>query len=163
MEKLNKDIIRLFVSDVDSTYNDGIFTYNSEGLMELGRYYTQDSRGLGLLHKFKVCDTMLITSTEERRSLQLIADRIHINYLVEGCKNKLEYLERFLYNFKISWNEVAYIGDDTNDKLCLEKAKFKACPNNSVREIKEIPNIYICPRNGGHGAIRDFIDHLELF
>ena len=59
---------------------------------------------------------------------------------------------------KLSWDEVAYIGDDINDLECLEKAKISAIPNNSFLKLDF--NHYKCSRNGGDGAVREFIEYL---
>ena len=40
----------------------------------------------------------------------------------------------------------------------LEKVGLAACPINSVDEIKEIPNIIKLNKQGGDGAVREFIE-----
>ena len=60
----------------------------------------------------------------------------------------------------ISLDEVAYIGDDINDFELLNAVKFKACPNDAVKKIKNINGIKILENKGGNGAVREFIDYL---
>jgi N-acylneuraminate cytidylyltransferase len=53
---------------------------------------------------------------------------------------------------------VAYIGDDINCKELLESVGICACPNNSLEEILSIPNIIKLSKNGGEGAVREFVN-----
>ena len=61
---------------------------------------------------------------------------------------------------KIDLSEVAYIGDDVNCFELLNKVGYPGCPNDAVRKIKKINNIYISPKKGGEGCVRDFIDKI---
>ena len=56
--------------------------------------------------------------------------------------------------------EVAYIGDDVNCKELLLNVGLAACPNNAVKEIKSIPNIIKLSKDGGFGAVREFIEKI---
>jgi len=38
--------------------------------------------------------------------------------------------------------------------------KYKACPNNAVKKVKDIPNIRVLKAKGGYGAVREFIEIL---
>ena len=59
---------------------------------------------------------------------------------------------------KISTNDdVAYIGDDLPDIDILKNVRFSACPNDAVEKVKKICN-YICTKNGGYGAVREFVE-----
>ena len=58
----------------------------------------------------------------------------------------------------ISLNEIAYIGDDINCFELLSSAGVSACPMNAVSKIKSIPNIIQLKKNGGDGAVREFVE-----
>ena len=61
----------------------------------------------------------------------------------------------------ITFNEIAYIGDDVNDIEILERVKFSACPSDGVQECKEIVD-YICKNKGGEGCVREFVNKYFL-
>lgn len=55
--------------------------------------------------------------------------------------------------------KVGYIGDDLNDYTPMSLCGFKGCPADSCSEIKEIAD-YVSSVPGGHGAVRDVIEHI---
>ena len=59
--------------------------------------------------------------------------------------------------YEISYNEVAYMGDDIPDICILEKVEIAGCPKDAVQEVKEIAN-FEADKNGGCGAVREFCD-----
>ena len=160
-------MIKLFVTDIDGTLTDGSFI-NQPGLFNKKKQKdqlitnTQDCKGLYLLYERNI-QTMFLTSNPKRKSLKTRAKSLNITHLIETkYQSKLKSLTYFLIINNIDWSEVAYIGDDINDYRCLTFAAYKACPNNAVQKIKEIPNIITMSRNGGHGAVREFIDYLII-
>jgi 3-deoxy-D-manno-octulosonate 8-phosphate phosphatase (KDO 8-P phosphatase) len=56
-------------------------------------------------------------------------------------------------------DEIGYIGDDVNDLLPMQLCGFVGCPADSCKEVKSIAD-YVSPLCGGHGAVRDSIEHL---
>jgi 3-deoxy-D-manno-octulosonate 8-phosphate phosphatase KdsC-like HAD superfamily phosphatase len=55
--------------------------------------------------------------------------------------------------------EVAYIGDDLPDLECLKVVEYSACPADATKELKD--NVkFISSKNGGQGAVREFIEWL---
>jgi len=101
-----------------------------------------------------------IVTTENTSIVQKRADKLHIDYLCMGTWKKLEYIEKVCAELNITLDEVAYIGDDINDFELLSAVKYRACPKNAVKRIKEIPNIIKIEKNGGDGAVREFIEIL---
>ena len=61
---------------------------------------------------------------------------------------------------QISLDEVAYIGDDVNCFELLSNVGIAVCPNNAIQKIKAIPNIIQLSKNGGDGAVREFVDQI---
>ncbi len=55
----------------------------------------------------------------------------------------------------------AYIGDDILDLQCMhlikEKGGLVGCSADAVKNVKEVGD-YICNKNGGNGAVREFIE-----
>ena len=60
----------------------------------------------------------------------------------------------FCKNFKIKYENTAYIGDDVNDLELLKKTGLSFCPNDAISEVKKICN-YTCKSNGGKGVFRE--------
>ena len=57
----------------------------------------------------------------------------------------------------------AYIGDDIPDLQCMIEVKkaggIIACPANAIQDVCAISD-YVCKRNAGNGAVREFIEWL---
>ena len=72
-------------------------------------------------------------------------------------------LKQYLCSNNSSLQEVAYIGDDLNDLPCMKLVKeaggIIGCPADAVSSVIEISS-FVSSKNGGDGAVRDFIEHL---
>jgi len=148
-------MIKLFVSDIDGTLTDGGVYYSEHG-EELVRFNRKDGLGFEYLQQQKI-QTMLI-SGEENGCNRRRAEKMNVNFVLLGVKDKKEKLEEFLFKQRIDWKDVAYIGDDVNDLDCLRKAGLTACPNDAAYSIQLVPGIYICQCDGGRGAVREFAE-----
>lgn len=149
--------IKLFATDVDGTMTDGCMYYTEDGL-ELKKFNFQDGMGFKLLRDNNI-KTAIITS-ENTNIVKKRADKLKVDYLSMGSWAKLDFVKQICKELKISLDEVAYIGDDINDIELLNAVKFKACPANATKKVKEIDGIYILEHRGGDGAVREFIEIL---
>ena len=85
-----------------------------------------------------------------------------VDYLFQGIahQEKLKVVKDICAIEHISLDEVAYIGDDINCYELLSSIGLPACPANSDIKIKQIPNIIHLKKNGGDGAVREFIGEI---
>lgn len=152
--KLRKKI-KIFLSDVDGTLTDAGMYYSESG-EELKKFNTRDGKGFELLRKAGI-KTGIITS-EDTLIVKRRSKKMKLDYLFQGLehKGKLDVALEICKNNGISLEEIAYIGDDINCIELLESVGFAGCPNDSVSEVKNIVNIKIMSKNGGHGAVREF-------
>lgn len=149
--------IKLFATDVDGTMTDGCMYYAENGL-ELKKFNFHDGMGFKLLREAGI-KTAIITS-ENTNIVKKRADKLKVNYLSMGNWAKLEFVKKICEELNISLEEVAYIGDDINDIELLKSVKYKACPANAVKKVKEIEGILLLEHFGGNGAVREFIEYL---
>ena len=81
--------------------------------------------------------------------------------MYQGVKDKTQKLTEVLGEEKLDC--VAYVGDDLNDLACMERIKKEhgiiGCPADAAKQVKKIAD-YISSRNGGNGAVREFIEWL---
>ena len=156
-QKQSDKKIKLFATDVDGVLTDAGMYYDKKG-NELKKFHTHDGMGFQLLRE-KGIKTAIITGENTKivknRAKKITPDYLYQNRMNEG---KLNAVEEICKKENISFDEVAYIGDDINDKELLEMAGFSACPKNATSEIKKIPNIIRLEKNGGDGAVREFIE-----
>jgi len=154
-----KTSIKLFLSDIDGTLTDGGMYYDVNG-NELKKFSTIDGKGFEMLKK-KGIKTGLITG-ENTKIAENRAKKLKVDYLFQGLNHeeKLNTIKELCKKENISLQEVAYIGDDINCKELLECVGIAGCPNNAHNEIKNMPNILCVSKNGGLGAVREFIEKI---
>ncbi len=149
--------IKLFATDVDGTLTDGCMYYGSSG-EEFKKFNFKDGMGFKMLRDAGI-KTAIITS-ENTPIVKKRADKLKVDYLSMGTWEKLEFVKKICNELNITLAEVAYIGDDINDIELLNAVKYKACPNNAVNKVKQIQNIEILSKNGGDGAVREYIEKI---
>ncbi|MDA9801521.1 acylneuraminate cytidylyltransferase [Candidatus Pseudothioglobus singularis] len=151
--------IKLFLSDVDGTLTDAGMYYSENG-DELKKFNTYDGKGFELLRN-KGIKTGIITS-ENTKIVENRAKKLKVDYLYQGISHekKLKVVKDICAIEKISLDEVAYIGDDINCYELLSSIGLPACPANSNKKIKQIPNIIHLIKNGGDGAVREFVSKI---
>lgn len=149
--------IKMLVMDVDGTLTDG-HIYMGENGEVMKAFHAQDGYGIaGLLPKSGIIP-VIITG----RSSQITANRaaeLHITHLYQGISDKLGLLKNLAGELGLTAEQIAYIGDDLNDLECIRWCGFTGCPADAVDEIQDEAD-YVCVRNGGCGAVREFIGQL---
>ena len=148
--------IKLVAFDVDGVMTDGSITYDENGT-EYKTFNAKDGQGITNLNKAGII-TAIITG-RKNGTVEHRAENLKIKELYQGSKNKIADLEEIMQKYNISFDEVAYMGDDIPDICILEKVALKGCPADAVDEVKTIAN-FISTKNGGRGAVREFCDYI---
>jgi 3-deoxy-D-manno-octulosonate 8-phosphate phosphatase (KDO 8-P phosphatase) len=148
--------IKLFVYDFD-----GVMTDNKVYIDQNGNEMVQVSRadGLGVAEIKKMEIEQIIMSTETNPVVSARAIKLDIPSL-QGLDNKKDALLDYSKKNDIDLKNVAYVGNDINDKDAMAIAGFSFCPNDSHESIKEIAD-HILQRNGGDGVIRELLDLIK--
>jgi 3-deoxy-D-manno-octulosonate 8-phosphate phosphatase (KDO 8-P phosphatase) len=146
--------IKVLAMDVDGTLTDSKVYYSKSG-EELKAFSIRDGMGIELLHRANL-KAAIITS-ETSPIVKARADKLKIESVILGSRDKTKSLKELAENLQLKTENIAYIGDDVNDEHVMKIAGFSACPNDAVEIIKKSVD-YICLNNGGHGAVREFIE-----
>jgi len=156
--------IKLFVCDIDGTLTDSTVFYTEEG-EELKQFSHRDGRGFHLLREKTKIKTMWVTSEfggiNAARAKKLMGLGT-LDYFADGSwdKGKIDKVKKVCEDLNISMEEVAFMGDDTNDLDLLKAVRIAACPRDAHPEVRAVGYMKISSFNGGRGAVRDFIDYL---
>ena len=148
--------IKLVAFDVDGVLTDGSLTFDENG-HEYKTFNAKDGQGIVNLNKAGII-TAIITA-RENGTVYHRAKNLNIKELHQGIKNKIATLEEIMEKYNISFDEIAYMGDDLPDICILEKVALRGCPADAVEEVKEVAN-FISTKNGGRGAVREFCDYI---
>ena len=153
-ERLKK--IKLVITDVDGVLTDGSLFYSTEGVA-MKKFNIKDGMGTLLLHDAGIpCG---VITSDPPDFIEARANRIKLDFLYAGIKNKKEKLQEICSEKNLSPENIAYIGDDVNDLEIIKAVGLSAAPSDSVPVILELVD-YVCERNGGEGAFREFVDFI---
>lgn len=148
--------IKYLIIDVDGTLTDGGIYYDELG-NELKKFCTRDAAGFFAAYKAGI--KIMILTGRECMATKRRMEELKVDYLYQNIKDKTAFLQDFMEKKNLVTQEIGYIGDDLNDLPSMRLAGFVGCPKDSCSEVLEISN-YISPLRGGHGAVRDVIEHL---
>ncbi len=151
--------IKLLVLDVDGTLTDGGIYIDANGVQSK-KFNVRDGMGISLL-KEKGIPTALLSHSRSIKILEERARMLGIERLYSGKEPKLEVLNRWMEELNLSFDQVAYIGDDVNDIELLEKVGFSACPHDAHFSVIKVVDV-VLQREGGQGCVREFIDQFLL-
>lgn len=152
----NTPSIEMFLSDCDGCLTDGGMYYSERG-DELKKFNTKDGMGFQILKEHGVI-TGIITS-EEMELNQRRAEKLKLNIIESGCKNKKSAIEKYSKKYGIDPKHICYIGDDINDVEAMKSFGYSCCPKDAVREVIEVAD-FVTSANGGDGVIREVAEHL---
>jgi YrbI family 3-deoxy-D-manno-octulosonate 8-phosphate phosphatase len=145
--------IKLIVYDFD-----GVMTDNKVYVDQNGNETVQVNRadGLGISEIKKLGIEQIIISTETNPVVSTRANKLGINCL-QGIENKKAALIEYCKNNNFDLQNVAYVGNDINDKEVMEIAGTTYCPSDAHKSIQIISD-YILNTKGGDGVIRELLD-----
>ena len=147
------------------TDNDGVLTdtgvYFSKDGEEFKRFSIRDGMGVERLRKYAGVETIIITG-EESGSVRARAEKLKMKEYYLGVKKKEEVLSEIMRKNSVTPDEIAFVGDDSNDFEIMKLIGFKATPADGMSFIKELCD-YVCENKGGNGAFREVAELIIAF
>ena len=148
-------MIKYIIIDVDGTLTDAGIYYDDTG-NELKKFCTKDAAGI-FAAKAAGITVMVLTGRECKATTRRLTE-LGVTELHQGIKDKIGWMKEWMESNGIKKEEIGYIGDDLNDFGPMKLCGYIGCPEDSCHEIKEIAD-YVSNVCGGHGAVRDVIEH----
>jgi len=148
--------IKLIVYDFD-----GVMTNNKVYIDQHGNEMVQVNRadGLGVAEIKKMGIKQIIISTEKNPVVSMRANKLEIPYL-QGVAIKKYALTDYCKKNDIDIKQVAYVGNDINDKDAMETVAITFCPADAHESIINISD-YVLQTKGGDGVIRELLDLIK--
>jgi len=150
--------IDLVILDVDGVMTDGRKFYNTEGMPFAKTYCDKDFTAIKRLKGagVKVCilsgDCVVNEPMAKNRNIDF--------YYARG-KDKADFLEIFVKNYKTTPEKMLYIGDDLFDTNIMKLVGHAYCPKDACLEVKKICNFdNILISEGGNNAICELVEKL---
>lgn len=157
--------IKFLVMDVDGTLTDGKIYMGASGEM-FKAFDIKDGCAIkDILPQYGILP--VIITARESEILKRRCEELSIDNLFQGTRKKSEKLDEILKAFsekdceQYSYQNVAYIGDDILDLQCMKPIKEAGgvigCPADSAKAVLQISD-FISSKNGGCGAVREFVE-----
>jgi 3-deoxy-D-manno-octulosonate 8-phosphate phosphatase (KDO 8-P phosphatase) len=144
---------KLVLTDIDGVWTDGGMYYDQTG-NEWKKFHTYDSAGVLFCHQNNI--PVGIITGEETEIVKRRAEKLNVDFLFQGVKNKLDIAIKLSEELKIALDEIAYIGDDLNDIELLKRVGISATPSNAPLYIQKMVT-FTTTKSGGEGAFRDLL------
>lgn len=152
----NIKTIKLFLTDCDGCLTDSGMYYSENG-DEIKKFSALDGLGFRLMREHGIpCG---IITGEDRKLVARRAEKMKLDILKMGVMDKLSVVQEICRERGITLQEVAYVGDDVNDKELMAAVGFSASVPGAMEEVKQIAD-YVTKRPGGGGAVREVIEYI---
>ncbi len=148
--------VRVAAFDVDGVLTDGALYYTVAG-EEFKAFNVQDGHGIKMLQESGVA-IAIITSRESK----LVANRagnLGIEHLYQGVENKLDAMNVLLQKLGLTLEQASYMGDDVIDLPVMRRCGFAASVPAAPAIVRQHAH-YVTRAGGGHGAVREFCEHV---
>ena len=145
--------IKLIATDIDGVWTDSKMYYTSDGVF-MKAFSTYDGMAADLLLKHQFIIAMITSEYENTDILQARANKLNIKEVYVNEHNKLKRIQYLITKYKITSENIAYIGDDLNDLEALQYVGLSASPKNAPILDYFQPDM-ITDKKGGEGAFRE--------
>lgn len=143
--------IKMVLTDCDGVLTDGGMYYSEQG-DELKKFNTKDGMAVQLLREHGIRFGIITGENVElvrRRAEKLKADECYV-----GVSNKVAVLDEICAKYGLTYEEIAYIGDDCNDEAILKRVGLPCSVSNATPKVKNTA-LYLTKSSGGQGALRE--------
>ncbi len=143
--------VKLLLLDVDGVLTDGRIIYDSAG-RDMKFFDVHDGMGVYLLRRARI-PTILITA-KGSKAIRPRAKDMRVAEVFQDVSPKSAVLDRILKKYKVSVDEICFVGDDLVDLCLMKRVGFPIAVFNACTELKQVAS-YITIREGGRGAVRE--------
>lgn len=149
--------IGMLVVDVDGVLTDGGMYYTDSGL-EIKKYNAKDGLALMRLERNGI-STGMLSHGFNRTLIKSRAEMLGVSHYYTGQEKKGVILQQWIDKIGLTWDAVAYIGDDINDLEVMRQVGFSAAPYDAAMAVKQEVNLVLGTK-GGEGCVRELAEML---
>ena len=146
--------IKLAIFDVDGVLTDGRLYFLEDG-SEFKTFNTLDGQGFKMLIASGV--TTAIISGRKTPIVERRASNLGIAHLYQGREDKLVVLDELLGQLNLSYEQVAYLGDDLPDLPVIRRVGLGMAVANANGFVQQHAH-GVTKARGGEGAAREFCE-----
>ena len=143
--------VKLLLLDVDGVLTDGRIVYDSAG-RDSKFFDVHDGLGVYVLAKFGI-NTVIITA-KNSKTISPRSKDMRVAEVFADIFPKTAVLEKILKKYRVSADEICFVGDDLVDLSLMHKIGLPIAPVNASSDVKEAA-AYVTDCRGGRGAVRE--------
>lgn len=147
-------MIELVVLDVDGCLTEGTIFYTNDG--EAAKAFNVRD-GFGIVCWQKMGKKCAIITGKSSKIVEHRARDLGIKYVFQGIQDKFGVLKELLKDLNLELDNVAAIGDDTNDYRQLKSVGWSFAPADALPFIRSQVKT-VLRNDGGKGAVREMIE-----
>jgi len=146
--------VKLAVFDVDGILTDGRLYFLEDG-SEMKAFNTLDGQGFKMLIASGVI--IAIITGRESPMVERRAKALGVAHLVQGREDKRVVLEQLMAELGLSYEQVAYLGDDLPDLPAIRRVGLGMTVPNAAPFVRQHAH-GVTQARGGEGAAREFCE-----
>jgi 3-deoxy-D-manno-octulosonate 8-phosphate phosphatase (KDO 8-P phosphatase) len=146
--------IRLICCDIDGTLTDGMIYLGAEGEL-FKTFNVKDGLGVSLAQKRGI--RFALITGRKSDIVNRRAEELGIDEVYQGVEDKRSVVQELIKKYRVTRDQVAYIGDDVNDVCVKSVVGWLVAVGDAHPKVKKEADI-VLQSAGGKGAIREFID-----
>ncbi|MEI8062479.1 MAG: HAD hydrolase family protein [Verrucomicrobiota bacterium] len=146
--------IRCLLLDVDGVLTDGKIHFTSTG-EEFKSFDIQDGHGIAMALRTGLL-VGFVSGRPSKATTKRAAD-LGVKIVLQAPTNKMELVETVKAEYRLSDDEICFVGDELVDLPVLRRVGLAVAVPNAVTEVKAVAH-YITKRTGGNGAVREVIE-----
>ena len=143
--------VKLMAFDVDGVLTDGRLYYSAQG-EEMKAFNTLDGHGLKMLANAGI--VLAIISGRGSRALELRAQNLGIELLLQGIEDKHGAMQDLLKQQRLDFACAGYMGDDVVDLPVLRACGYSASVPGGHALVRRHVD-YVTQSGAGRGAVRE--------
>ncbi len=143
--------IKLLILDIDGVLSDNKLYYGDNGI-EYKSFFTRDGHGMVMLQKSGI-EIAIITGRKSPLINKRMQD-LKVKHIYQGKPDKLPTFLELVKKLNLSFDEIAYMGDDILDLPILTRVGLAACPKDADLEVITRTEL-ISQYAGGQGCVRE--------
>ncbi|MSR13745.1 MAG: hypothetical protein EXR86_04120 [Gammaproteobacteria bacterium] len=143
--------IKLVVFDVDGVLTDGRLLLGPAG-EEYKQFHVRDGHGMVMLRETGI--ELAIISGRESPVVAKRMDELGIRFVYQGCREKLDVLDKLCATLGVAHQEVCFVGDDFPDLRPLRAVGLPIAVADAHPTVCAAAR-YVTHTNGGFGAARE--------
>jgi YrbI family 3-deoxy-D-manno-octulosonate 8-phosphate phosphatase len=146
--------IELILSDVDGVMTDGGIQLLDDGT-QFVKFHIRDGMGVRLWRE--AGKRFGIVTGRKLESIRKRAEDLWLDIIRLGIDDKLPAVDELAAEFKITREQICYIGDDLLDLKTIQSVGFGVAVADAVEDVRKAAK-YITSVPGGKAAVREVIE-----